>query len=91
MDIIGTKTYLSLLELLQKLQYLNKKQQALKSKLDYKDLYLEQARANYELDIKSDIGDSMVEYTKTELEIAQNEFKYFLIWQELSKISGDIL
>jgi outer membrane protein TolC len=77
------------LELWLKAKNLVQQQKSLQVMLDYKDLYLERARANYELELKSDIGHSMTEYTKTEKLIKQNEFDIITTMQELHLLAGE--
>ena len=62
---------------------------ALIVELDYRDLYLEKARANYEMEIKSDIGKSMVNYTDTERKLAENEFNYIITLKKLHHLIGE--
>lgn len=61
---------------------------ALQKKLEYKDLYLEKARANYEMNIKSDLGDAMTELTKSEWLYAKNEFDFVIVWEKLNLLAG---
>ncbi len=61
---------------------------ALQKKLEYKDLYLEKARANYEMNIKSDLGDAMTELTKSEWLYAKNEFDFVITWEKLNLLAG---
>jgi len=62
---------------------------ALIVELDYRDLYLEKARANYEMEIKSDIGKAMVNYTDTERKLAENEFNYIITLKKLHHLIGE--
>ncbi|SMN15489.1 hypothetical protein CRYPA_1543 [uncultured Candidatus Thioglobus sp.] len=61
---------------------------ALLIELDYRDLYLEKARANYEMEIKSDIGHAMVNITDSERKLAENEFNYVITLKQLHHLIG---
>lgn len=71
---------------LRTLQQLNK---SLVIELDYRDLYLEKARANYEMQIKSDIGFAMTNYTDSEWKLAKNEFDYVITLAKLKQLVGE--
>lgn len=62
---------------------------ALTTELDYRDLYLERARANYEMEIKSDIGDAMSNLTDTEWKLTKNEFDFVLTFTQLQQLAGE--
>ena len=62
---------------------------ALIVELDYRDLHLEKARANYEMEIKSDIGNSMTSYTDSERKLAENEFNYVITLKKLHHLIGE--
>jgi len=62
---------------------------ALVIELDYRDLHLEKARANYEMEIKSDIGDAMTNYTDSERKLAENEFNYMITLKKLHYLIGE--
>lgn len=72
-----------------KLKSLQQIHKALIIELDYRDLYLEKARANYELEIKSDIGNAMVNYTDSEKKLAENEFDYVITLMQLHYLIGE--
>ncbi len=71
------------------LSALRQTHKALIVELDYRDLYLEKARADYELEIKSDIGTAMVNYTDTEKKLAENEFNYIITLKKLHHLIGE--
>ncbi len=77
------------LELWYKLKTLKQQQSSLAVQLEYRDFYLERARANYELDLKSDIGDAMYKYTNTEYLIAKTNFNIIIIIKKLKLLTGD--
>ncbi len=62
---------------------------ALTTELDYRDLYLERARANYEMEIENYIGDAMGNLTDTEWKLAKNEFDFVLTLTQLQQLAGE--
>ena len=77
------------LALFLKLKTLKQTHKALVTELDYRDLYLELARANYEMQIKSDIGYAMTNLTDTEWKLAKNEFDYVVTLTKLKQLAGE--
>ncbi len=72
-----------------KLKTLKQRHQALTTELDYRDLYLELARANYEMEIKSDIGSAMSNLTDTEWKLTKNEFDFVIVFIQLQQLAGE--
>ncbi|CAC9639732.1 hypothetical protein [uncultured Gammaproteobacteria bacterium] len=72
-----------------KLKTLKQRYQALTTELDYRDLYLELARANYEMEIKSDIGSAMSNLTDTEWKLTKNEFDFVIVFIQLQQLAGE--
>ncbi|WP_428086236.1 TolC family protein [Candidatus Thioglobus sp.] len=72
-----------------KLRSLRQIHKAVVIELDYRDLYLERARANYEMEIKSDIGDAMANYTNSERKLAENDFNYVITLKKLHHLIGE--
>ncbi len=71
------------------LKTLRQMHKALTIELDYRDLFLEKARANYEMQIKSDIGNAMTNYTDSERKLAENEFNYAITLKKLHFLIGE--
>ena len=72
-----------------RLRALSQKYKATIIELDYRDLYLERSRANYEMEIKSDIGNAMVNLTDTEWKLAKSEFNYIITLTKLKQLAGE--
>lgn len=72
-----------------KLKTLKQLNNALTIELDYRDLYLEHARANYEMEIKSDIGNAMTNLTDTEWKLAKNAFNFVIVFTQLRQLAGE--
>jgi hypothetical protein len=71
------------------LKYYKKLKKAYEIQVDYRILYLDKARINYELDRQSDLGDSMKEMTKAEYEYAKNEYNYVISYEMLQLLIGE--
>ncbi|MFU8837356.1 MAG: TolC family protein [Thiohalomonadaceae bacterium] len=54
----------------------------------YRDLYLDRSRANYEMEVRSDLGDSMVRLSEAQLAVAEANYRIELAWQELDLLLG---
>lgn len=56
--------------------------------LDYRDLYLDRSRALYEMEVKTDLGDSMVQLSSARLKQAETDFAIILAWARLDALLG---
>jgi len=79
---------LEVLELWQKIQQLRLVIQGRSIELDYRDKYLDRSRAEYELEFKTDLGDSMVLYSRSSSERLQALYAYELAFQRLTALVG---
>jgi outer membrane protein TolC len=64
-------------------------QKSLTTELDYRDLYLERARAHYEMELESDIGDALTQFTNTEYKLAKNQFDFVITFEKLALLTGE--
>lgn len=55
---------------------------------DYRDLYLDQSRSHYEMEVQTDLGDAMVKLSDAELERKRTEFLIALTWEKLDALTG---
>lgn len=78
----------ALLELSLELETLYTEREERDSINRYRELYLDRARAIYEMEVKTDLGDAMVELTEAQLESARTEFKIALGWARLEALTG---
>jgi len=85
---VESNTRLKVLELWQTIKEKILELEGAKIKQEYRDLYLEQSRANYELEYKSDLGDSMVQFSKSRAERYQIEFDLESAWRQLTQLVG---
>jgi outer membrane protein TolC len=65
-------------------------QKSLTTELDYRDLYLERARAHYEMELESDIGDALTQFTNTEYKLAKNQFDFVITFEKLALLTGEM-
>lgn len=56
---------------------------------DYRALYLDRSRANYEMEVQTDLGDAMVQLSNAELERLSTEFGIALAWARLDALLGE--
>ena len=54
----------------------------------YRDLYLDRSRALYEMEVKTDLGDSMARTTEARLRRAEVEYQIALAWARLDAVLG---
>lgn len=78
----------AVLETWQEIQTLRLQREQARVRLDYRDLYLDRSRAQYELDIKTDLGDAMAEQSAAKLFAARTEFALALAWARLAALTG---
>jgi outer membrane protein TolC len=55
---------------------------------DYRELYLDRSRALYELEVKTDLGDAMVQTSEVRLRAASTEYRTALAWARLHALLG---
>lgn len=77
-----------LLEQWLNLQTLKLQRERAAKQQDFRELYLDQSRANYEMEFKSDLGDAMVRLSEAQLEFAKNDFDYAIAWEQLALLTG---
>lgn len=58
---------------------------------DYRELYLDRSRALYEMEVKTDLGDSMVRMSEAQLGQTRVELELALTWANLQALTGDLL
>ncbi len=63
------------------------RQQAI-AQLDYRELYLDQRRALYELETETDLGDAMVQISEAQRFLKQTEFDIAYRWAQLDALMG---
>lgn len=58
---------------------------------DYRDLYLDRSRTLYELDMQTDLGDSMSRIADIQWRRAQNKYDILLLQARLKALAGELL
>lgn len=76
------------LELWQEVYVLRAQQDQAFTTIDYRDLYLDRARALYQMDIRTDLGDSMVEFSAARLLQARTRYELALALARLDALRG---
>ncbi|MFK5912820.1 MAG: TolC family protein [Woeseiaceae bacterium] len=79
------------LELSLGLQTLKVKYDEVLADMNYRELSLDRNRALYELEVQSDLGLSMVEFSAAEREVVQVEFDIALAWAQIDALKGSLL
>jgi outer membrane protein TolC len=77
-----------LLEVWTELQTLQVSKQRLDIEQQYRDLYLDRSRALYELEVATDLGDSMVRMSALRYRIMQMRFSTALAWARVDALLG---
>ena len=54
---------------------------------DYRELYLDRARAIYDMEVKTDLGDSMVQLSQAALQAAETDFEIAMRWEKLRMLT----
>jgi outer membrane protein TolC len=76
------------LDLRLELQSLKLLQAKANSEQDYRELYLDRSRANYEMEFTADLGDAMVRLSEAQLGLAQVEYQFAIAWERLDALTG---
>ena len=79
---------LEVLRLWQQLKQLQLENQGRVVEQDYRDRYLDRSRAEYELEFKTDLGDSMVLYSRSNTERLRVLYEFELAYQKLAALVG---
>jgi outer membrane protein TolC len=58
---------------------------------DFRDLYLDRSRTLYELDMQTDLGDSMSQIADIQWQRAQNRYAMLMLQARLKALAGDLL
>ena len=58
---------------------------------DYRELYLDRSRALYEMEVKTDLGDSMVKVSEALRNLKKVQFDIALAWARLEVLVGQDL
>lgn len=78
----------SILEVWLEISDLRQQVAELDNRLQFRDLYLERSRAQYELELKTDLGDAMSKMSGVTLARMRNQFALELAWVKLDLLVG---
>lgn len=78
----------AVLDAWQRVYVLHAQREAARVNSDYRDLYLDRSRAMYQLDLKTDLGDSMVQLTAAQLYTAQTRYQLALTLARINALTG---
>ena len=76
------------LNLWQNISVLNKRRQQLQMAQELRELKLDQSRTLYEMEVETDLGDSLVAISEIQYERAKNKYELALAWMELRLLLG---
>jgi len=79
------------LELYLGIETLKIKYDEVAANMDFTEMSLDQNRALYELEVKSDLGYSMVLFSEAERNVVKTSFDIALFWAQLDALSGSLL
>lgn len=83
-------THAQVWELLQEVEMLKTQREGAKVRSSYRDLYLDRARALYELELQTDLGDAMIRNTEAAWLAAQIDYRLALAWARLAALRGEL-
>ena len=78
----------TVLELWLDLDALLIQREQMRAQMDYRELYLDRSRALYELEVKTNLGDSMVRVTEAERQAILTDFNIALAWEKMDVLTG---
>ena len=84
-----TRLRLQLLELWQAIQQWQLTVSGAAIAQDYREMYLDRSRAEYELEFNTDLGDSMIEYSRSNADRLEAVYAFELNYQKLAALVGD--
>lgn len=72
----------------EEIQVLRSSRDETRTRLDYRELYLDRSRALYEMEVNSDLGDAMVVSSEARLRQAELDYRLLLNWARLNALRG---
>ena len=87
--MVKLQVRLKILELWQKLNQAQLVAQGFAVEESYRELYLDKSRAEYELEFKTDLGDAMVEFSRSRTQRLAAEYQFELARRHLTMLVGE--
>lgn len=81
----------AVLEAWQEIANLRERRESMVALNDYRELYLDRSRALYELDVKTDLGDAMVQMTDARFKTVETDYRLALAWARLDALQGALI
>ncbi len=78
----------SILDLWLQLETLKVQRDQANAAQGFRELYLDRSRANYEMEVSTDLGDAMVRLTEAQILEAKTSYQLALIWARLDALTG---
>lgn len=75
----------------QQIYVLNARMETDKVAENYRELYQDRSRAYYEMEYRTDLGDSFVRVSEARLEKFKNRFELAIVWMKLAMLTGTTL
>lgn len=79
------------LDLLQELETLRVKREAARQRIAFRDLYLDQRRALYEMEVQVRLGDALTRLTEAQWLAAKADFEMALVWARIDALTGKLV
>ncbi len=79
---------LAVLDTWMKLDALRIQREGVEAELDYRELYLDEARSLYEMEVRARLGDAMVQITSAQLAELEAQIQTELAWAQLDVLRG---
>jgi len=86
---IKTQVRKQTLQLWQAVNVLSKRREQLQTSLEFRELNLDKSRALYEMEVRTDLGNTMVAISELQYKQAKNEFELILAWMQLRVLAGE--
>lgn len=81
----------TVLDTVQELEMLKVKRDAARQRVAFRDLYLDRARAIYEMEVQTSLGDAMVRLTEAQWFAAKADFELALAWARIEALTGKLV
>lgn len=81
----------TVLDAVQALETLKVRREAAKQRLAFRDLYLDRARAIYEMEVQTSLGDAMTRLTEAQWLAAQADYQLALAWARIEALTGKLI
>jgi outer membrane protein TolC len=81
----------AVLDAVQALETLKVRREAARQRLAFRDLYLDRARAIYEMEVQTSLGDAMTRLTEAQWLAAQADYQLALAWARIEALTGKLI